>query len=157
MNSRRARGRGPRGVGLILRHMATNRSRKKEGSFAAEFGARLRAAREKRGLTQQQLAEGIDTYAPQISKYESGEVVPEGETLAALSAVLDVSLDELVLGRPTDRPDDVRDVRLRASVRELEELKDRHLVDVAVTVIDSLVVQAHQSALQERVSQRRKR
>jgi transcriptional regulator with XRE-family HTH domain len=137
--------------------MATTKPRKKDGSFAAEFGARLRAAREKRGLTQQQLAEGVDTYAPQISKYESGEVVPEGETLAALAAVLDVSLDELILGRPADRPDDVRDVRLRASVRELEQLQDRKLIDVAVTVIDSLVVNGHQSALHERVSNRRKR
>jgi len=157
MKKRRGNGSGPRGVGRILRHMATTKPRKKDGSFAAEFGARLRASREKRGLTQQQLAEGIDTYAPQISKYESGEVVPEGETLAALAVVLEVSLDELILGRPADRPDDVRDVRLRASVRELEELHDRPLIDVAVTVIDSLVVQAHQSALHERVSQRRKR
>ena len=83
--------------------MATTKPRKKDGSFAAELGARLRASREKRGLTQQQLAEGIDTYAPQISKYESGEVVPEGETLAALAVVLEVSLDELILGRPADR------------------------------------------------------
>jgi transcriptional regulator with XRE-family HTH domain len=157
MKTRRGNGRGPRGVGRILRHMATTKPRKKDGSFAAEFGARLRASREKRGMTQQQLAEGIDTYAPQISKYESGEVVPEGETLAALAAVLEVSLDELILGRPADRPDDVRDVRLRASIRELEELHDRPLIDVAVTVIDALVVQAHQSALHERVSQRRKR
>ena len=124
------------------------------GRLIITLRSRLRASREKRGLTQQQLAEGIDTYAPQISKYESGE--PEGETLAALAAVLEVSLDALILGRPADRPDDVRDVRL-PSIRELEELHDRPSIDVAVTVIDALVAQAHQSALCERVSHRRKR
>lgn len=113
--------------------------RKDSSSIATEFGARLRLVREKRGFTQIKLAQAIGAYASQVSKYETGEVMPEGETLATLAEVLDVSLDELVLGRAADRPDDVRNARLRASVRHLEELQDRRLLDVAITVIDGLV------------------
>jgi transcriptional regulator with XRE-family HTH domain len=137
--------------------MTTTRSRGNGKMFGAEFGVRLRAARDRRGMTQAQLAEATGAYPSQISNYENGEKVPEGETMVSLADALDVSLDELARGKPREEPGEVRDVRLRASVRELEELHDRQLIDVAVTVIDGLVVQAHQSALHERVSQRRKR
>lgn len=150
-------GSGPRQVRLILRHMATTRPRRGGPTFATEFGARLRAIREKRGFTQSQLAEAIGTYAPQISKYETGEVVPEGETLAALAEVMDVSLDELVLGRTNDRADDVRDARLRTSVRALEETADRRMLDMAATMINGLVLQAHQARLDASPAGRRKR
>lgn len=136
--------------------MATGRPRAKSATFGAEFGARLRAARERRGLTQQQLAVEVGTYAPRISRYESGAVIPEGETLAAIAEALDVSLDELVLGRPREQPDDVRDVRLRASVRELEAIEDRRFVDAALMVIDAFVVQAQHEATHARVVRRRR-
>jgi transcriptional regulator with XRE-family HTH domain len=136
--------------------MASGRLRTKSATFAAEFGARLRAARDRRGMTQQQLASEIGTYAPRISQYEGGAVVPEGETLAAIAEALDVSLDELVLGRPREQPDDVRDVRLRASVRELEGLEDRRFVDAALMVIDAFVVQAQHEATHARVIKRRR-
>jgi transcriptional regulator with XRE-family HTH domain len=157
MVERQQAGPGPREVRLILQRMATIRPRKSAESFAQEFGARLRAVREKRGFTQSKLAESIGTYAPQISKYETGEVVPEGETLAALAEVLDVSLDELVLGRSTERADDVRDARLRTSVRALEETGDRRLLDMAATMINGLVLQAHHARLDARPTPRRKR
>ena len=148
---------GGRGVGSILSRMASAKSKAGATSFAEAFGARLREIREKRGLTQQQLADALHIHRPQITQYESGAVVPEGETLAALGAVLEVSLDELILGRPSERPDDVRDARLRASIRELEELRERKLVDVIVTIVDALVAQEHHAAVQERVGRRRKR
>jgi transcriptional regulator with XRE-family HTH domain len=157
MRKRTSTKRPRRETGRILRRMATNRPRGKGSTFGEEFGARLRAARDRRGMTQAQLAEVTGAYPSQISNYENGEKIPEGETMVALADALDVSLDELARGTPREEPDEVRDVRLRASVRELEELHDRRLIDVAVTVIDGLVVHAHQSALHERVSQRRKR
>src|ERR1700756_4193880 len=156
MVERRVKGAGPREVRLILRHMATTRPRRGGPSFATEFGARLRAIREKRGFTQSQLAEAIGTYAPQISKYETGEVVPEGETLAALAEVMDVSLDELVLGRSNDRADDPAP-RLRTSVRALEETADRRMLDMAATMINGLVLQAHQARLDAPPAGRRER
>lgn len=137
--------------------MAIVHPRRKGASFATEFGPRLRAIRERRGETQSSLADGIGTYAPQISKYETGEVVPEGETLAALAEVLAVSLDELVLGRTNGQPDEVHDARLRLSVRALEEIGDRRLVDVAVTVINGLVASAPNADDAANASKRRTR
>jgi len=143
--------------GRILRRMGTTRPRAKGKDFAAEFGTRLRKARDRRGMTQAQLAEAIDAYPSQISNYENGEKVPEGETMVALSDALDVSLDELARGVPRDGPDEVRDVRLRASVRELEASADRQLIDAAVTTIDGLVALAHHAEFEARMAKRRKR
>ena len=101
------------------------------------------------------LAKAIGAYDSQISNYETGEVVPEGETLVALAIKLDVSLDELILGRTTEKPDNVRDARLRQSVRKLERLGDRHLIDVAVIVLQALTIQKGSSSPTQRSSRRR--
>jgi len=137
--------------------MAASKPKDPPSTFAEAFGARLRDIRERRGMTQQQLADALGIHRPRITQYETGVVVPEGETLAALGAVLEVSLDELILGRAGEQPDDVRDARLRASIRELEQLHDRKLVNVVVAVVDALVAQEQHAAVQSRVSQRRKR
>ena len=156
MSERSAIGGGARGVGSILARMASTQSKSKGPTFAEEFGARLRVIREKRGLTQQELAEALHMYRPQISKYEAGMVFPEGQTLVAMGKVLEVSMDELILGQQSEQPDEVRDARLRASIRELEQLRDRKLVNVVVAVVDALVSQEHHAAVQERVSKRKK-
>ena len=136
--------------------MGSDRPRAKGKQFGEEFGARLRAARDRRGMTQAQLAEAIGAYPSQISNYENGEKVPEGETMVALADALDVSLDELARGTPREEPDEVRDARLRASVRELETAGVRRLIDAAVTTIDGLVALARHEEFEERVSKRRK-
>ncbi len=136
--------------------MGSDRPRAKGKQFGEEFGARLRAARDRRGMTQAQLAEAIGAYPSQISNYENGEKVPEGETMVALADALDVSLDELARGTPREEPDEVRDARLRASVRELETAGVRRLIDAAVATIDGLVALARHEEFEERVSKRRK-
>jgi transcriptional regulator with XRE-family HTH domain len=137
--------------------MAATQSRGKGPTFAEEFGARLRTIRENRGMTQLELADALGIHRPTITKYETGAVFPEGQTLVALGKVLEVSMDELILGIKAEGQDDVRDTRLRASIRELEQLRDRNLINVVVTVVHALVVQAQQSALLERLSPPRKR
>jgi transcriptional regulator with XRE-family HTH domain len=146
-----------RGVGAILSRMAATKRKGTPPTFAEAFGARLRETRERRGMTQQELADALGIHRPRITQYETGVVVPEGETLAALGAVLEVSLDELILGRPSEQADDVRDARLRASIRELEQLHDRKLVNVVVAVVDALVAQEQHAAVQSRVAERRKK
>jgi len=146
-----------RGSRRILRRMATKGGRPRGKTFGEQFGARLRAARDRRGMTQAQLAEATGAYPSQISNYENGEKVPEGETMVALADALDVSLDELARGAPRAEPDEARDVRLRASVRELEAAGHRHLIDAAVTTIDGLVALARHEEFEQRVSKRRNR
>lgn len=110
--------------------------------------------REGRGLSQRELAERLHTRAPQVSRYENGTFMPNAETLVAISKVLRVDLDELVLGRTNDTHDDapaVKDIRLLERVRELESL-DRQFRETAIAMLDAIIVQGHQKALTERLA-----
>lgn len=130
-------------------------AKKKSSMLASEFGKRLRALREQRGLTQRQLAERLEAQVPQISRYEAGGIMPNAETLVALSDVLRVGLDELVLGRDGARPvAPIRDVRLLERMQELEKL-DRRFRDTAIAVIDAIVVQGNNEAVSTRLGKRR--
>lgn len=122
--------------------------------LATDFGKRLRALREERGLTQRHIAERIGVHVPQISRYESGGAMPSAETLIELSEVLEVGLDALVLGRNEKRADEIHDVRLLERVRELQKL-DRRFRETAIAVIDAIVVQGNQEAVSTRLGKRR--
>lgn len=63
----------------------------------ADFGARLRAMRESRGLNQRVLAATLEGVISQsgVSRMEKGEKVPSPSELVALSWALGVSLEEL--------------------------------------------------------------
>lgn len=57
---------------------------------------RLRAAREKRGLTQRDLSDLVGLGVNQISRYEKGQNDPSAVILALLCQRLDVSADYLL-------------------------------------------------------------
>ncbi|MBR7040947.1 MAG: helix-turn-helix domain-containing protein [Clostridia bacterium] len=59
----------------------------------------LRDLREKRGLTQEQLAEKVLVTRQAVSRWETGETQPNTETLKLLSKEFDVSINTL-LGAP---------------------------------------------------------
>lgn len=66
------------------------------------IGARIRAARTAKGLTQQRLAQLVGVRQTSISDLERGESKsPAASTLVALSRVLDVNHEWLVTGRGT--------------------------------------------------------
>ena len=62
------------------------------------FGERLRIQRNKRGVTQQWMAEQLVVDRTTYSKYESGRVEPSLEGLCQIADVLQCSVDWL-LGR----------------------------------------------------------
>lgn len=59
-------------------------------------GERLRARREKLGLTQRDVANGLQVSAQAVSKWERGDNAPDVGLLVALSRLLGVSLDWLL-------------------------------------------------------------
>lgn len=61
----------------------------------------LRKIREERGLSQTELAEGVQISQTAIARYESGEQNPRVEVLIRLANFLHVRTDEL-LGQPED-------------------------------------------------------
>lgn len=60
------------------------------------MGKRIKAARQKAGLTQEKLAEIIDVSVVHISNMESGTGNPSLNTLVNIANVLGVSTDELL-------------------------------------------------------------
>nr|WP_042194490.1 helix-turn-helix transcriptional regulator [Kibdelosporangium sp. MJ126-NF4]CEL21357.1 hypothetical protein [Kibdelosporangium sp. MJ126-NF4]CTQ96076.1 hypothetical protein [Kibdelosporangium sp. MJ126-NF4] len=70
-------------------------------------GARLRAWRERAGLTQQQLADKCGLSRFQISRWETGDAKPEPASLAPLVRGLAAALTEPVGGRESFGLDDL--------------------------------------------------
>lgn len=62
------------------------------------FGKRLAELRRKRGLTQDQLAEMIDTHSTTISFIEGGKRFVRLSTLHKLAKALQVEIEELFKG-----------------------------------------------------------
>ncbi len=79
------------------------------------FGARLRLARKKAGLSMKKLAERLSPplTAQAISKYERGQMLPKSSVLVQLGRELDVSLDFLLGGRI----EKLTDIQFRKSSR----------------------------------------
>lgn len=61
-----------------------------------QIGARLKRARQDRGLTQEQLAEAAGFHTTYIAKVEAGDRTPSLETLIRLSSIMNVSLQSVV-------------------------------------------------------------
>ena len=61
-------------------------------------GAAIKALREKKGLTQRDLAEQIGVSDKTISKWETGKGLPDITLLEPLSAALGISVTELLAG-----------------------------------------------------------
>lgn len=58
---------------------------------------RIRAVRERRGLTQSQLGELIGKSQPEVSRLEIPSVAPRPKTLRKIAAALDVSPHDLLV------------------------------------------------------------
>lgn len=65
-----------------------------------QFGINLRILRKQMGITQQDMANTINTSRSCISNYESGNRQPDNETIGLIADYFDVSVDYL-LGRST--------------------------------------------------------
>ena len=60
------------------------------------FGEKLFKLRKERGLSQEALAEQVNTTRQAISKWENNQGFPETEKLMLLSNIFEVSIDSLL-------------------------------------------------------------
>ena len=103
------------------------------------FGARLREAREKRKLSQLELADMVGIHLSQLGRVERGLSVPSSETVLALSRALRTSTDALLRGDRNDEPPlEIENIRLFERVRALQSL-GRDEQETAIKVIDALI------------------
>jgi transcriptional regulator with XRE-family HTH domain len=86
-----------------------------------QFGARLSALREARGLSQKQLAAKLRISVSTLSRHERGEASPRFDELLALREVLRVNLDFLATGEgPVGiQPVDPRFYQLQEALAQL--------------------------------------
>ena len=68
---------------------------------ARAVGQRIKAAREKKNMTQEDLAACIDISPTHVSVIERGTKIPRMDTFVAIANVLGVSADDLVVDRAT--------------------------------------------------------
>jgi tetratricopeptide (TPR) repeat protein len=87
---------------------------------AAALAQRLRAARERAGLSQRQLALGICTPA-YVSRLEKGERIPSLQLLRQLAERLGADADELAAGTAARPADPLLDAELALRLDELDE------------------------------------
>ncbi len=67
-----------------------------------DFSEKLLTLRKANNLTQEELAEKLDVSRQSVSKWESGQAVPEPEKIVALSAVFHVTTDYLLKSSEID-------------------------------------------------------
>lgn len=69
-----------------------------------EFNNKLYELRKQKGFSQEELASRLNVSRQTVSKWEVGESTPDMEKLVAISALFEISLDELVLDKAPEQP-----------------------------------------------------
>ncbi len=110
------------------------------------FSERLRAARERRGLSQVRFAEMIGVLPRVYNRWEKGGVTPRFDTVAKMAEILAVSLDELAGKTPPSNDVRVHDPRLHELYKEIDRLSpdDQHALAI---LLDSLVKRSQMAKL----------
>ena len=75
----------------------------KDSAFFKELGARIATARKERGLTQAALADQLGIAQQTLAHYEVARARIAASFLPRVAELLDLSLDELLVGQPTVR------------------------------------------------------
>lgn len=82
------------------------------------LGLKIRDLREKKRLTQNQLAEKINMSDNGLSNIEGGKANPHFDTIAAIADTLDVSLDYFI----SDDPDNDKQLYIHEITEKLKKL-----------------------------------
>jgi transcriptional regulator with XRE-family HTH domain len=114
-------------------------------SYRKTFGARIKALRKERGLTQKDLAQRLSITFGQLNKYESGLNSPAPDLLIALSDHLSVTLDHLLTGRSHD-DHSVSNTRLADRLKVAEQFPPEDL-ETIIRLLDAMIVQHRAKAL----------
>ena len=93
-------------VGIFLiralsRYIKSGNVRKEKSSIKKSLGEVLKQHREECKMTQEFVAESIGVSRQAVSKWETGDTIPNTETLKRLSKLFDVSINTL-LGSPRE-------------------------------------------------------
>lgn len=79
------------------------------------IGRFIAARRKVRGLTQQQLADELGLTNKAISKWETGQGMPDVTTLSVLAEILGITVDELLNGELKEHLENKKEYRMEAN------------------------------------------
>lgn len=85
------------------------------------IGSRIKEYRENKKMTQKDIAEILEVESATISKYESGMLEPNIESLKRLAKIFEITVDELVNGR--SEKFDVSKINVLEILREQKDMK----------------------------------
>lgn len=106
------------------------------------FKERLKQARIKKGLSQNQLAKEIGVHVTNISRYERGENRPTSEVLTKLANALDVTGDFLMDGSMDDRAQGaISDKELLSQFQKVSQLSNERKV-IVKELIDAFLLKS---------------
>lgn len=80
-----------------------------------DLSEKILTLRKSRNLTQEQLAENLDVSRQTISKWESGQSLPEPDKIVALSEIFNVSTDLLL------KPSEIDSLSLKTEMLENQQ------------------------------------
>jgi transcriptional regulator with XRE-family HTH domain len=114
------------------------------------FGERLKALREKRGITQQELAAMTGSDWSQISRYEREINLPTADRIVALARALRVSPNKILLGTRGEEKIEFSNIRLYERFLKLDKLpKDDQ--EIALQILDGVIAKYELANLADRV------
>ena len=102
---------------------------------AKAVGQRIKAAREKKNMTQEDLAARIDISPTHVSVIERGTKIPRVDTFVSIANVLGVSADELLVD-VVDRASVGVASELSAAIEALPHEEKMRVLKVVSAVID---------------------
>ena len=109
------------------------------------IGERIKEARQERGLSQEELAQIINSTKSAISRYESGKRQPRIEQLKSIASALDVDVNWLMNGYTLEQRDQVWKEKLSRRFEEADAWKKgKDRLNVA---FDSLNTSGQQEAV----------
>ena len=83
-----------------------------------DIGSKIKTLRLSKSMTQEQLAKALHVSAQAVSKWENGKSYPDIHSLLLLSALFDVSLDQLIKGDFETMKQEVNAADVRAMNRD---------------------------------------
>lgn len=83
------------------------------------LGEKIRRFREEQNMTQKDIAEILEVEPGTISKYESGMIEPNIESIKKLAEIFRITIDELL----KDKKDDISEINVLNILREQKDMK----------------------------------
>ena len=103
------------------------------------FNEKLKKLRKENNLTQEELAEKINVSRQAITKWESGEGIPDIENLKQISILFDITIDDLV----KEEKDIVIEKKMEYSFNQELEIDHTKHFDIHIGKIDELNIKSN--------------